>query len=322
MDVPEPLTEHCRRVVRGMAQGRVVPLLGAGVNLCGRPADGEWEPGKFLPSGTELAEYIAREFDYPKDEAAELARVSEHAYVLDGSGPLYQLLHDVFDAHYPIGPLHRFLAELPQRFADTTGRRVTQLIVTTNYDDALERAFTEAGEEYDLVCYLADGEHRGKFVHWAPEREPTVIERPNEYRGLTPDERTVILKIHGNVDRSSTEYEWDSYVITEDHYIDYLASADISNLIPATLLRKLRRSHFLFLGYSMRDWNVRVILQRIWGEQMLKYKSWTVQLAPGRLEREYWEKVRGVDVLDLPLERYVEGLGDAFARPLDLPLAT
>ncbi len=73
------------------------------------------------------------------------------------------------------------------------------------------------------------------------------------------------------------------------------------------LAMQLRRSHFLFLGYSMRDWNLRVILHRIWGEQRLKYKSWAIQRDPDKLEREFWG-LRGVDVHDVPLEEYVEGL--------------
>ena len=40
----------------------------------------------------------------------------------------------------------------------------------------------------------------------------------------------MILKIHGAVDR--VDAERDSYVITEDHYIDYLTRTDISNLMP------------------------------------------------------------------------------------------
>ncbi len=134
-----------------------------------------------------------------------------------------------------------------------------------------------------------------------------MIERPNEYAELALDQRTVILKIHGAVDRLDSEWG-DSYVITEDHYIDYLTRTDISGLLPVTLSAKLRRSHFLFLGYAMRDWNLRVILHRIWGQQKLNYKSWAIQLEPEPVEREFWQK-RGVDILDVELERYVTGLG-------------
>jgi len=144
-------------------------------------------------------------------------------------------------------------------------------------------------------------------VHRVPGADAVVVERPNEYRALRPDERAVILKMHGAVDRTDPDAPWDSYVITEDHYIEYLARTDLANLVPVTLAAKLRRSHFLFLGYSMRDWNLRVILHRIWGEQKLKYKSWAVQLRPSELDREFWE-LRGVDVLDIPLDNYVAEL--------------
>lgn len=301
-----------------MADGRVIPLLGAGVNLCGRPPDVAWLLGGYLPSAEELARHLAEKFDYPQDEMLDLVRVSEYAYVMSGSGPLYEELHHVFDVDYPISPLHRFLAELPSRLAQANQPRRCQLIVTTNYDDALERAFREVGEPFDLVCYIAEGEHRGKFAHWPPEGEPTLIEIPNEYEKLRPGERSVILKIHGAVDRVGLEGEWDSYVITEDHYIDYLTRTEIQNLVPVMLAMQLRRSHFLFLGYSMRDWNLRVILHRIWGEQRLKYKSWAIQRDPDRLEREFWG-LRGVDVYDVALEEYVPALEAALSELQRMP---
>ena len=74
-----------------------------------------------------------------------------------------------------------------------------------------------------------------------------------------------------------------------------------------TLAAKLRRSHFLFLGYGLRDWNLRVILHRISGEQSLNYKSWAIQLRPSDLDRRAWSR-RDVEILDLNLERYVRGL--------------
>ena len=312
----DELALHCRRVVRAAVEGRVVPLLGAGANLADRPPNTPWERGRYLPSGAELAHHLASRFEYPDDgERPDLLRISEYASVMTGSGPLYEQLHEVFDADYAIGPLQRFLAALPARIAEAGRPRACPLIVTTNYDDALERAFADAGEAVDVVSYLADGEFRGKFVHWAPGADAVVVERPNEYRAVRPDERPVILKMHGAVDRTSADAPWDSYVITEDHYIEYLTRTDIANLVPVALAAKLRRSHFLFLGYSMRDWNLRVILYRIWGEQKLRYKSWAVQLHPSELDREFWE-LRGVDVLDHPLDAYVAALEAALAELL------
>jgi len=300
----EPSESHYDTVLRAIADGRVVPLLGAGVNLCGRPEGTAWQHGRYLPSGAELAAHLAGLFAYPEDELVDLLRVSQYVEVMLGSGPLYDKLHELFDADYPPSPVHELLAGLPKRLG-LAGRRRYQLIMTTNYDDALERAFRAAGEDFDLVWYVAETEHRGKFLHLPPDGEPRLISRPNEYDGLSLEERTVILKIHGAIDRRRPER--DSYVITEDHYIDYLTRTDVSTLVPVTLGAVLRHSHFLFLGYSMRDWNLRVMLHRIWAEQSRTYKSWAIQLHPNPIDDEFWHR-RGVDVLDTSLEEYVAGL--------------
>jgi SIR2-like protein len=309
-----PPESHFGTIIKGIVEGRVVPLLGAGVNLCGRPDGVRWhrDQADYLPSGTELSSYLAQSFQYPEDDRGDLARVSQYVQTIAGSGPLYEELRGLLNADYPPTPLHQLLASLPAILVSKGYRGKYQLIVTTNYDDVMERTLTAAGEPHDVVSYLADGEFRGKFLHRMPSGETQLIERPNEYQGLPLDERRdlrrpVVLKLHGAVDRASSDN--DSYVITEDHYIDYLTRSDISNLIPVTLREKLRRSHFLFLGYSLRDWNLRVILHRIWGEQKVTYKSWAIQLHPDQLEQQFWLK-RDVEILDLPLQSYVAGLVD------------
>ena len=301
----DPLDTHYNTIVNAITNGRVVLFFGAGINLCGRPEDTAWQRGQYLPSGGELAEYLANEFDYPPGEMKELVRVSQYVAVMIGSGPLYEELHSLFDADYQPTPLHRFFAALPGLLREQGYSRPNQLIVTTNYDDLMERAFQDEGEPFDLVSYVAEGQQRGLFLHWPPDGEARLIEKPNEYRGLSLDQRPVILKIHGAVDRATGEK--DSYVITEDHYIDYLTRTDISNLVPVTLAAKLRRSHFLFLGYSLRDWNLRVILHRIWGAQKLSWRSWAIQLDPQPVDREFWRK-RDVDIHDVRLEEYVATL--------------
>ena len=157
-------------------------------------------------------------------------------------------------------------------------RAANPLIITTNYDDVLERAYAEVGEPVDVLTYVADGAHRGKFVHRPANQEPVVIDRPNEYLAIPIGTRTVILKMHGAIDRSSAD--GDSYVITEDHYLEYLARTELTTLLPVQVGKVLRQSHFLFLGYSLADWNLRVLLHRIWGQQVLSWKSWAIQMKP------------------------------------------
>ena len=315
--MPEVSDTHYKLVTRGILDGRVVPFLGAGVNLCGRPPEAAWKRGEFYPSGAELASYLAEHFDYPPEEDKDLDRVADYISIMAGSGPLYETLHELFDADYPPTPAHAFLASLPALRRDRGLPARHQLIVTTNYDDAMERALEAAGEEFDLVSYCADGEFRGKFVHWpAGEEEARPIERPNEYADISLEERSVLLKIHGLVDRKTLDWEFDSYVITEDHYIDYLARHELSNLIPVTLAAKLKKSHFLFLGYSLRDHNLKVILRRMWGEQKLSYKSWAVQLDPSPLDQEI-ARHRGIDIVDVRLDEYVTELDQRVRAPVE-----
>ena len=89
------LLEHYSRIVQAIADGRVIPLLGAGVNLCGRPQKTPWQQGRYLPSGNELAAYLAEKFGYPPEEVMDLVRVSQYATIMEGSGPLYEKLQPV-----------------------------------------------------------------------------------------------------------------------------------------------------------------------------------------------------------------------------------
>jgi class 3 adenylate cyclase len=306
---------HCRNVIRELAAGRVVPFLGAGANLVGRPEGGDfWEPGQCFPNTRQLTEYLALKFGYPEHSGRNLARVSQFVELTTGSGPLYAELHDVFAEDYSPTDVHEFLANLPRQLKAKGFAHPYQVIITTNYDDAMERAFYQVREEFDVVLYVADGPHRGKFLHRSFEGETTVIEVPNEYLGLPLDSsggptRTIIVKVHGAVNRTREDADEDSYVITEDHYIEYLANRATANAMPATLVARLIKSSFLFLGYSLEDWNLRVILRRIWGERHFSYRSWAVQQEPSLVEQEYWAK-QDVEILRVALEEYIPALNE------------
>jgi hypothetical protein len=271
-------------IVRGLLTGRVVLVLG-------------------LAGAADLAERLASAFDYPRDRPLDLARVSQYVATMRGSGPLYDELHKRFEAAVEPGPLHRFAASLPGLARDHGA--AYPLVVTTNYDLALERAFADAGEEIDVVAYVATGRHRGRFWHQPPGEPPRPVDMPNTYATeLSLERRPVLLKLRGAVD-TQPEREWESFVITEDDYIDYLGRADLASALPVGLAAKLRRSHFLFLGYEMADWNLRLILGRIWGERAVAYGSWAVQPKPTALELAFWRRW-DVDVVEADPDTYVD----------------
>jgi hypothetical protein len=113
------------------------------------------------------------------------------------------------------------------------------------------------------------------------------------------------MKIHGAVDRE--DENGDSYVITEDHYIDYVARTNVYSLIPAALMARMSSSHFVFLGYGMRDWNLRVILHHIWSQQVRTFASWAIQKRPDPIDEKFWERHR-VEIIEVPLETWLEGI--------------
>ncbi len=278
--------EQIEQVAEALRAGRLVPVLGTNV--------------------AELATQLADRFEYPPSEASDLTRVAQYVALTKGSGPLYDELHAMLAAGVPPTDVHRFFASLPPLLRESGVPHM--LLVTTSYDLALEQAFLDAGEEFDVVSYVASGRNRGRFCHVQPDGTARIVDVPNTYATeLSLERRTVILKLHGGVDLTPAR-ALESFVVTEDDYIDYLAYGDVIGAVPVALAAKLRRSHFLFLGYGMRDWNLRLVLGRIWGSEGVSYRSWAVQPEAKPLERQFW-RVRDVDLLEVPLDDYVGALG-------------
>jgi hypothetical protein len=309
---------HYRKVVEKLAGGRMIPFLGAGANLIDR-ADREWTEGaEFLPNGRELANYLARRGVYPPlpdgelPDELNLLRVAEYVSAAGDEADLYLYLREVFISKCAPTSLDRFLASAAKSLGEAGLPQL--LVITTNYDDLVEQAFADEGLDFDVVWYEAKQNvaTRGRFVHRPPGRKPVVIRGPNKYRGLPIVlERPVVLKLHGCLNRDSADD--DSYVITEDSYIDYLSGGDVGALIPIALSQRMRSNSLLFLGYSLSDWNLRVILNRIWGARKLQVKSWAVQREPrdpdeSKIERALWEARENVELVYCELSKYVEEL--------------
>jgi DNA-binding SARP family transcriptional activator len=282
---PQVADDHLSDVVSAVLAGRLVLVLGAGV-------DGPSENGQNgFAAPEEVVAHLASAFECPPEHGRDLARVAEYIALTKGIGPLYDELHQLFDRDGTPGRVHSGLALLEQSLA---ARGVPHL---------LEQAFRDADCGFDVVSYLAVGRHQGKFLHTSADGTAVVVDAPYAYTDVSLERRSVILKIHGGIDRRPSR-EWESFVVSEDDHLDHLTSADIAVALPVTLAARLRRSHFLFLGYPLREWCLRVFLHRVWGREKVAYRSWAIAPRPDAIEQELWRQ-RGIDILDVPIDDYI-----------------
>jgi hypothetical protein len=223
------------------------------------------------------------------------------------SEKLYKKIHQLFDKgvsdesifdenQYTYNRVHHFLATLPRTMKRKGYGIPYQLILTTNYDDRLERAFKYEDQDFDLIYYVAEGEGRGQFRHQTYDefcnKEKGQIINTSDYetnRPLPWGKRPIILKLYGT---------WtDKFVITEDHHINYLSSYSVSNILPIKLLSAITdaNNRILLLGYSLSDFDLELVLHRFSeAENKLKGDFFIVhQSKAGSLENELWAK-RGV----------------------------
>ncbi|HKP86239.1 MAG TPA: SIR2 family protein [Blastocatellia bacterium] len=320
-------------IAKALRRGQVVPFLGAGVNL-GMPPQpdasgkvlstldlGTPQPSSFsrLPSGLDLSLLLAKLAEFPSEEDQEVRDLSKVAsYFVETSGRRNLLLelHEVFNQEYKPCKIHEYLAGIDRPL----------LIVTTNYDDLTEKAFNAKGREFDLVVHPTDRKDLKASVLWWKygETEP-IAEHPNS---LPMAERlkttTVIYKMHGTVIRpwhrrggliedEDQPYRDDSYVITEEDYITFLHRMTERVAVPMQFMTYFSSRQFLFLGYGLRDWNLRVVLKNLnsilnsTGPGESNDPNWAIQHGPSILEKRLWER-RGVRIYNQDIDKFVECL--------------
>jgi hypothetical protein len=311
---PRPDEAHYEMIAR--QAGNLVIFLGAGANAESR--EGPWMEGsRALPDDLDLARHIAAKVK--RDGAPpDLAEVAQYASAMYGEEEMFRWIREILRVDSEPSQIHGRLARLPARLAELGLPKRHQMIVTSNYDDALDKAFRAAGQPFDVAVYMAPGtDEEGRFVHlrW-DATEALAIPKPNDYFDfpITEDgelQRTVIVRINGAVDDNRTGYRWrDNYVITEDHYIDYFGGHCAEEVVPTQILAKLRRANHLFLAYPMADWRLRVFLQRIsQGQRLKRAKYWAVERDPDRLELELWRQA-GVSLYGSRVTDYLQGLDD------------
>jgi hypothetical protein len=176
---------------------------------------------------------------------------------------------------------------------------------------------------------MRNSRYAGRFIVHRSLEQPwadcivTRTEVEESLVALTTDQptTTVVYKMHGTARlkallRPETGEEFiDSIVLTESDYVEFLED-DRLNKVPSRILDQMRRSNLLFLGYSLEDWNFRVLLQRLpriqTRQKKAKQKHWACRLMahPDEVENRFW-RLRGVELYPVSLDMFLERLRTA-----------
>ncbi|SHN46230.1 SIR2 family NAD-dependent protein deacylase [Cryptosporangium aurantiacum] len=289
--------------------GNVVPFVGSGASRLADP--GGKSP---LPDGRGLARELIAEMagGFPADADRSLAEVSQYYETTVFDRPtLYDYLHGRFHTDQrdvEPGPVATFLADV-----DTGGRPL--FLMTTNYDTQLERAFHAAGRPLCVITQSVRDPQRGPrtITLTLPNGRVTdddSLEFQWHDEDRFPTGTAFLFKMHGSADEASPPN--DNIIITEDDYVDFLVNA--CGLVspyfpPSSLTAQYKQRRFLFLGYSLYDWNFRVFLRVLAVRNALSRRAarrhFAVMLDPDPIEAALWDH-RNVSVYNGDLKDFCD----------------
>jgi SIR2-like domain len=214
---------------------RCILFLGAGVHA--PPPEGslfEYEPSQRPPTGSALSQQLASSCKlgerFPLEDASNLQRVALFYEIERSRRQLVDAVTEAVQTGKRPSPMLSALAQLG-----------FPLVITTNYDQLFENALLIAGKRPRVEIYTPQLEAT------TDHRDPTV-------------ESPILFKIHGDIERPET------IVITDEDYIQFvlrMSSKDPYDPIPLTLKYYLTGWTTLFVGYSLLDYNLRVLFKTL-----------------------------------------------------------
>ena len=147
----------------------------------------------------------------------------------------------------------------------------------------------------------------GSYIHAGhrePSREAKVVSE--HVRGhIGPESRAAPRRLEGGADLLKAR---PSAVVNT-------GGAVSSIYPPAALSRAFKTRRFLFLGYSLEDWNFRAFLRLLVLRNAVSGKSklrhWAIQLGPSKLDEALWFQ-RNVHVYDGDLGKFCGRLEEAW----------
>lgn len=241
-------------LLRNIEEGACIPIIGPRVH------------GNWLPTPNEVARRWAEEHEYPFSDKDDLARVAQ--YLASSQGEDFPrrewqaALMAALSARLPEDLRPRGKLKSLTTLVESVGwqnlaggdpneiHRVLAslnlpLYLTTNCDNFMAQALAAQGKQpVRELCRW----------HMAMDDLPSRFEEASEYHP-TP-EAPMVYHLFG------ADHELGSLVLAEDHYLDFLVRISAErDRIPDYIRGALASSALMFVGFSLADWEFRVIMR-------------------------------------------------------------
>ena len=229
-------------LLRKIKDGKCTPFLGAGV----------YSEGPSLR--TAVAKKWSLQYNYPFIDGTDLARVARFLTVEYGDAEYAPTKYIEELSHVPLPNFddpkdpYTILAKLP-----------LPIYVTTNYDDFMEQALIKQKRDVkrDLCKWMGSLDETSPLVEQS--FQPTVA-------------NPVVFHLYGYMQNQQ------SMVLSEDDYFQFLINVSKdSNLIPNRIQKAISGTSLLLLGYSLEDWDFRILFHILAG--YLKTTSGKIHVA-------------------------------------------
>ena len=253
-------------IADAVSKERCILFLGAGAHA--PPPDQsrfEYPAEQRPPIGPALSQQLAVNCNlsgrFPDEDPSNLQRVALFYEIARSRHQLVDALTDAVQTGKRPSPMLRALAELS-----------FPLVITTNYDRLFESALNAVGKQPRVAVYK-------------PNAEPT-----EDYRDPTA-ESPVVYKIHGDILGVET------IVITDEDYIQFvlrMSDKEPYDPVPLTLKYYLTGWTTLFVGYSLLDYNLRLLFKTLrWKIDRASVPDmYSVDYHPDPLTFDVWQNQR------------------------------
>lgn len=247
-------------------QKKVMLFIGAGISASlnnkkeeDNKIDGDKEKkGKpIFPTWSQLINQLGKTTGYDEELFSmhgDNMMLAEYVS-LKGTESLYQILRDNFD----IEGKDEVISKLKEsKIYENICALDCPIIYTTNYDGLIEKALEINGKNYSKVSGIED------------------------MQKIKPD-TTRIMKFHGDVG------DEESIVLAESKYFKRM---DFDSFMDIQFQADILQYHVLFLGYSMSDINIKLLLylaKKRWTDKGEALKAYIYTATPNEIQKQVFE---------------------------------